>query len=366
MRRSILAALVVALVAGCGKDDGAADFEKGMAAYAVRDLSAAAGFFGKAAEKNPTNLTARIKLALVNIDLGEMPSAQAAIDSAFAIDPYSAEAKLVDGQIAFYTRDYARAMKDFDAVAGASQLPAAMRSQALSERAVVEISENHFDSARLALWRAVRLDWKNAAAWYHLGHLSRDTYRFENAALEQFEMAGRLIKDPERAKAVAHKVIPALRESLRAKMASKPGASKRDPSAAAKLVAEGEALAKKDPKKSAKKFIEAYGKDPLSYAAAWNCAKAISATAKTDADVEKAMAAFQDAIDVRPNSQEMYRTAAEAARTHGKHMRAAKFLSQALAHDHANKATLKAYVQALRRLGRSSDAKLYETYLKEL
>ena len=366
MRKSILTALAVAIIAGCGKDDGSADFEKGVAAHAARDLRAAVGFFGSAAKKNPTNFTARIKLALANIDLGEMPSARDAVESALAIEPQSAEARLVDGQIAFYTRDYSRARKDFNAVAEAGRLPPAIRSQALSELAVAEISENNFDMARLALWRAVRLDRKNAAAWYHLGHLSRDTYRFENAALEQFEMAGRLIKDPERAKAIAHSVIPALRESLRAKMASKPRASTRDPATAAKLVAEGEALQKRDPKRASAKFSEAYSKDPLSYAAAWNYAKATSASAKTDSSVDKALAAFQDAIDVRPNSQELYRTAAEAARRHGRNMQAAKFLNQALAHEFENKATLKIYVQVLRRLGRASEAKLYEAYLKEL
>ena len=78
-------------------------------------------------------------------------------------------------------------------------------------------------------------------------------------------MAGRLMKDPARAKAIARETIPALRESVRAKIASKPGAAQRDPSAAAKLLSEAEALAK-DPKKAAAKFAEAYAKDPLSYA----------------------------------------------------------------------------------------------------
>ena len=93
-------------------------------------------------------------------------------------------------------------------------MPGAIRSQALAARAVMEIAANMFDRARLTLWRAVRLDRRNAAAWYHLGHLSRDTYRFEDAALEQFEMASRLMKDPARAKAIARDTIPALRETL--------------------------------------------------------------------------------------------------------------------------------------------------------
>ena len=50
MRKSILAVLVAAVFAGCEeKDDGSADFEKGMAAYAARDLRAAALGFSTAA-----------------------------------------------------------------------------------------------------------------------------------------------------------------------------------------------------------------------------------------------------------------------------------------------------------------------------
>ena len=41
MRHKILAALALAIVAGCGPDDGAADFEKGEVAYAARDLQTA-------------------------------------------------------------------------------------------------------------------------------------------------------------------------------------------------------------------------------------------------------------------------------------------------------------------------------------
>ena len=359
--------LAAAVFVGCEKkDDGAADFEKGMAAYAARDLRAAAVSFGTAAEKNPTNFMARLKLALVNIDLGEMPAAKAAVESALVVDPNSAEAKLVEGQIAYYAKDFPRVKENFNAVAETQDLPPTLRSQALVARAVMEIAADLFDRARLTLWRAVRLDRKNAAAWYHLGHLSRDTYRFEDAALEQFEMAGRLMKDPVRAKAIARETIPALRESMRAKIASKPGAAQRDPSAAAKLVAEAETLAKTDSKKSAAKFAEAYAKDPLSYAAAWNHAKALIVSAKTDDDVMKALIAFQDAIDQRPNSQDTYRTAARAALNRSKPMRAEKFLSQALAHEPEDRRTLELYVQTLRRLGKPTEAKLYEAYLKEL
>ena len=366
MKRSLICGLAVLLLAGCGKDDGTVEFEKAEAAYAARDFGAAAVFYGEAAAKNPTNFEARVKQAVSLMNRGELQSAQSAVDSALALRPNSGEVVFIDGQLAYFAKDYARAKKDFNAVASASALSSELRSQALAARAVMEIAAGTFTRARLTLWRAVRLNRRNAAAWYHLGHLSRDTYRFEDAAIEQFGMAARLTEDPVRAKAITREVIPALRESLRSKMSSKPGAAKRDPGASAKLVAEAEALAGKDARKSAAKFAEAYAKDPLSYAAAYNHAKALAASAKTDRQVQAALTAFQDAVDQRPNSQETYRTAARAALSRRYPMRAEKFLSQALAHDPENRRTLELYVQTLRRLGRTVEAKLYGDYLKEL
>ena len=366
MRNKILVVLALAVMAGCSPDNGIADFEKGEAAYAARDLQMAALCFKAAAEKNATNFAARVKLALVNVDLGEIEAAKSAVESAVAIDPDSAEARLLEGNIAYLAKDYVRAKDAFAGVSSSKQLPKELRSKALVSQAVLELTANMYDRARVSLWRAVRMDRRNAAAWYHLGYLSRDTYRFEEAALEQFQMASRLMTDPVRVKTVMQDIIPAIRESLRAKIAGKPGVSGRDPGTAAKLVSEGEVLAKKDPKKAASKFVEAYSKDPLSYAAAWNFAKTKSSSVKSDEEIARVMSAFQDAIDQRPNSQLTYRTAAKFALDRRRPMRAEKFLSQALAHDPEDKTTLSLYVHTLRRLGKTAEAKLFEAYLKEL
>ena len=105
MRNNIFAALAIAVLAGCSPDYGVADYEKGEVAYAARDLQAAVLGFSAAAAKNPTNFMARIKLALVNVDLGEIAAAKAAVESAIAIDPTSAEARLLDGNIAYLAKD---------------------------------------------------------------------------------------------------------------------------------------------------------------------------------------------------------------------------------------------------------------------
>jgi tetratricopeptide (TPR) repeat protein len=366
MRNIIFAALALAFLAGCAPDDGRAEFEKGEAAYAARDLKVAVLSYKAAAEKNPTNFTARMKLALANVDLGEIDAARAAVDSALSVEPDSAEARLLQGHIAYLAKDYKLAKDAFADIVSAKQLSKELRSKALVAQAVMELTANVPYRARIALWRAIRLDRRNAAAWYHLAYLSRDTYRFKDAALEQFQVASRLMTDPGRVETVTRNIIPAIRESSRARVAGKPGAAARDPGEAAKLVTEGERLEKRDPKKAAAKFSEAYSKDPLSFAAAWNFAKSRSDSAKSDKDVARVLTAFQDAIDQRPNSQLTYRTAARFALNRGRPIRAERFLSQALAHNPEDKTTLELYVQTLRRIGKTSEARLYGAYLKEL
>ena len=176
----------------------------------------------------------------------DIDAADAAAKKALELMPDSAEARLVDGQAAYMKKEYKRAIADFDAVVAEKSLPPALRAEALVSRAVVEIAQNEFDTARLTLFRALHLDHRNAAAWYHLGLLSRNTYQFDEAAVEQFEMAARLSApgDP-RTKKLSREVIPAIRASLAAAAASRPGAAKRDAGAAAKLIADAEALRKK-------------------------------------------------------------------------------------------------------------------------
>ena len=117
MRNNIFAALAFAVLAGCAPDNGVADYEKGEVAYAARDLPAAAFCYNAAAAKNPTNFMARIKLALVKMDLGEIDAARTAIASAIEIDPDSAEARLIEGNIAYLAKDYQCAKNSFSGIA---------------------------------------------------------------------------------------------------------------------------------------------------------------------------------------------------------------------------------------------------------
>ena len=372
-----LVLLLAACLAGCGDapkapeappDDGSADFARAKVELEKQDLPAAAAAFASAASKCETNLEARIQLALINLRLGEVEAANAAATNAVETCPESAEAHLVAGQAAYLKKDYRRAIDLFAKVAAEKSLPDAMRSDALVGRGVVELAQNASDAARISFLRAMRLSRRNPAAWYHLGVLSRDVYRFDEAALEQFEMAARF-SNPNDARAVkiSREVIPALRKAIVSAAASKPGVAKRDPAAAAKLLAEGEALQKKKAIRAAiKKYEAAFAADPLSDAAALKYATLVALNDKTAAGVDKALAAYRAVIDQRPEKQANYLAAARLAYENKRWATAAAIMDRAVSHDPENRQTLDLLIAALQKAGKTKQAEAWKAYRAEV
>jgi len=309
-----------------------------------------------------------LQRAMDKIALGELDEAYIAATNALARMPDSAEARLVDGQVAYLKKNYGRAVADFNAVASEKSLPKSLRAEALVSRAVVEIAKNEFDTARMTLFRALHLDRRNAAVWYHLGLLSRNTYRFDEVAVEQFEMAARLSdpKDP-RTKKLSREIIPSVRSALNAAAVERPGAAKRDAGLAAKLIAEAEALRKKKSIRAAiKKYEAAFAADPFSYPAARELAYLTALNDKTSAGVDKALLAYRAAIDQRPAVQDNYYAAAQLAYANKRWATAVAILNRAIAHDPENIKTLDLFIAALQKAGKESQAAAWKAYRQEL
>lgn len=364
------------LLAGCGgsgkgvapADDGSAAVAKGMAELEVQNIQGAIASFRKAAQVCATNFNARLQLSLAHLRLGEIDAAEHSVQEALALDPDSAEARLAEGQVAYLKKDYTRAIAAFAAVAAAPDLSASLRSDAFASRGVVELAQNAGDAARISFLRAMRLNRRNASAWYHLGVLSRDTYRFSESALEQFEMAARF-SDPreERAKKISRDIIPALRSARMAAAASKPGVAKRDPAASAKLLAEGEKLQQKKQVRAAiKKYEAAFAADPLSDVAAAKYAYLLSLNDKTSSGVDKALAAYRAAIDQRPERQNYYLAAARLAYTNQRWITAVQIMDHAISHDPENRTTLDLLIASLQKAGKGKLAELWKSYRAEV
>ena len=308
-----------------------------------------------------------LQRAIDSLASGEFDAADAAVKKAIELMPDSAEAMLVDGQVAYRKGEYARAKKSFNAVISEKSLPAALRAEALVSRAVTEIKQNEFDTARLTLFRALHLNRRNASVWYHLGMLSRNTYHFDEVAVEQFEMAARL-SDPkdERTKKISQE-IRAARAALTAAAAANPNAGKRDSSAAAKLLAEADTLRKKRMIRAAiKKYEAAFAADPFSYPAARETAYLLSLNDKTSDGVDKALRAYRAAIDLKPAGQDNYYEAAQLAYANKRWATAVSILDRAIAHDPENFKTLDLFIAALQKAGKGKQSEAWKSYRQEL
>ena len=308
-----------------------------------------------------------LQRAIDKLASGETDAADEAVRKALELMPDSAEAMLVDGQVACLKGDYARAAKSLNAVVSEKSLPAALRADALVARAVTEIKQGNFDAARLSLFRALHLNRRNVAVWYHLGLLSRNTYHFDEVAVEQFEMAARL-SDPkdERTKKISQE-IRAARAALTEAAASNPNAGKRDASAAAKLLADAETLRKKRMIRQAiKKYEAAFAADPFSYRAARETAYLVSLNDKTQDGVDKALRAYRAAIDLKPAVQDNYYEAAQLAYANKRWTTAVSILDRAIAHDPENFKTLDLFIAALQKAGKGKQSEAWKAYRQEL
>jgi len=274
------------------------------------------------------------------------------------------DVRLLGARIAYHLNDYPRARKGFGEVAADEALEARYRSQGFAGLGVVELSDNEIDMARISFLKAIRLDRKNAAAWYHLGHIYQGLGYYE-AALEQFEifvrleeLAGRRVQDVQR------KTIPIIQEAIARQASERPGASKRDSAAAAKALEAAETAWNRGQYKTAKlRYQDALTADPLSYPAALGLAKAWEKTDATAAGQKKVFEYYKTACALSPSSVKTFLTTGELALKLGHYATAVEVYSRAMAADPANFMAIDGLIRALRKVGGKNEiASAYQAY----
>lgn len=362
-------ALGAALLLGCGSNDGRKELEAGQSAYELRDLKRAEKLFGESLACAPQDVDRILYLARVKLDLGELAAARDLVTQAASLADGDADVAMLESQIAWHAKDYKTAAEGFSALAGNAQLSADIRSQALAGLGVVEMTCNNPHLARVAFLRAIRLNRRNAAAWYHLGLLYRDGFGYLETALEQFEIFVRLEASASpRVQKVQRAIIPALKESVSRALSERPGASKRDSAACAKALAKAQTAWKKESYKVARQaYQEAFQADPLSYPAALGLAKAWTKTDATKAGQGKALDAYKSACLLRPSAVSTFLETGALASKLGFSAQAVEVYSRAVAASPTSLEALDGLIRTLRKVGnRASVAKAYQDYRDSL
>lgn len=356
--------VAVAVLSGCDKPDGLQELAAARSAYEVRDLKKAEKLLEKSLSYNATNVDALVIYALVKDDLGEIPLAEDAISKAAAVAGGEVDVRLLGARIAYHLNDFRRAHKAYTEIANDESLDAKTRSMGLSSAGVVELANNEIDLARLSFLKAIRLDRKNAAAWYHLGLIYQGLGYYESAR-DQFnayvkieEIADRRVQDVQR------KTIPIIQEAIARQASERPGAATRDSAASATALEAAEAAWAKGHYKTAKlRYQDALTADPLSSKAAIGLAKTWEKTDATAEGKKKVFEYYKIACALSPSAVKLFVTTGDLALKLGHYASAAEIYSRAMAADPSNVQAIDGLIKALRKVGGKNDiAAAYQSY----
>lgn len=365
--RSAAAALAIA-AAGCGVD-AAREEAFGRQAFEAGDWRGAAEHFAKSIEAAPGGVDATIMLARAKLALGELDAATAALASLPPENASDADVVLLSAQIDFFAKRHASARDAFLRIARNASLNAETRSEGWAGAGAVdcflasvapESDPLLRDKARTELLAALRLNRRNAAARYHLGHLYRDVFGYVEAAKQQFDYfvyldnaAGKRTQD------VMRKIIPALKAEIAAKAAARPGAAGRNSVECAALLAKADGrMAKKDYATASKLYSDALSKDPLSYPAAIGLAR----SREQNKNLKDALRAYIIAVELDPYAVQTALDAAALAGRLGRWASATELYSRALAASDTSAKAAEGLEKALSKAGKTKAAELYRDY----
>ena len=361
-------AALLAGVVGCEPKDGVRELADGKEAFEVRDLGKAEKLFEKSLALSPDDVERLVYLARVKLELGELSAARELVSKARALSE-DADVRMLAAQVAWHAKDYTTAAEGFTAIGNDTKLEPALRSQGWAGLGVVEMTCENHHLARIAFLRAIRLERRNAAAWYHLGLLYRDAFEYLEAALEQFDFFVHLEEQASpRVQKVQRNVIPALKERIARDATERPGVSKRNSAACSTALVKAEAEWKKGSYKNARQaYQEALTADPLSYPAALGLAKAWEKTDTTSAGQRKAFDYYKTACTLRPSAISTFLTAGALAARLGLNSQAVEIYSRAVAASPTSFDALDGLIRALRKTGgKAKVAQAYQLYRESI
>ena len=364
-----LSAVCTAMILGCGPSDGSKELLEGKEAYDLRDLKKAERLFAESLAAAPQDVDRLLYLARTELELGELEKAKSLVERAAENSEGDVDVALLESQIAWHLKDYKTAASGFADIANDEELDAVVRSQGWAGLGVVEMTCDNHHLARVAFLRAIRLDRKNAAAWYHLGLLYRDGFGYLESALEQFEIFTRLEEQSSpRVQKVQRTVIPALKESITRAAAERPGVDKRNSASCAALISTAEAAVKKGNFKVAREtYQKALAADPLSYPAALGLAKAWEKADTTRDGQTRAFENYKTACVLRPSAVTTFLKAGSLAAKLGLNLQTVEIYSRAIAANPSSLDAIDGLIRALRKVGgKERVAAAYQAYRTSL
>lgn len=218
--------LSFAVLAGCGENDGSANYQYGCAAFEAGNLAGASAEFRECLSHAPANVDALLMLTRTALRLGEVDQAVEAVTQAETLAGGDPDVIELVGQVAFQAEDFDRSRAAFAKLAANTSFGASVQSRGYAGLGVLDyarIKQETLDEtaarARTELLTAIRLDARNAAAHYHLGRLYADIFHYSAIAKSELELFVYLApKDDPRTIRVRDNLIPEIQEGITAEL----------------------------------------------------------------------------------------------------------------------------------------------------
>lgn len=366
--RIILAVLLVAL-SGCGEEDGVDEIAAGRDAYAAGQLEKADRFYEESLAISSTNLSVLVESARIKLELGEIALADERIARAAAMAPNDLDIVELGAQIAYHGKNYDKAKRAYASMAGNRENTPAVQARGWAGLGVIEMTVNENDRARISFLRALQLDRSNAAAWYHLGMLYRNSFGYLEAALNQFESYVRLEQHADlRVQKVQREIIPELKDAISRAASERPGAAMRNSAKCSEELLKAEADWKKKQYKTAKShYAAALKADPLSYKAAVGLAKVCEVSDTSVEGKKQTLEAYKIACRLRAFAVSTFIVTGDLALNLGQYATAVDLYSRAVAVDPTNITAIDGLIRSLRKAGgKGGIANLYQRYRESI
>jgi tetratricopeptide (TPR) repeat protein len=303
----VIGLLLSLAAAGCGAFSPRRAVRDGEAALKDHNYEAAVRHFNRAARRLPNDATLHYNLATAHFLLGSFVPAEAALKQVLAIEPGNLNARELQGQIALYRGEWAKARAIFNELLAATPQARARFLTALSN---VERGATRYDLARVRLLQAVKADWKYAPAHYNLALLYRDHFSLTDEAIDELELFRRMALSSDPRHAEVAKTLEALRRAQKNNSRIPPPAEHRDVDTAAARVKEGDrAGAIRSWSRAEKAYRDALAADPQCAAAASGLGQALLG----QGEYRQALEAFRQATVLNPGYADAFYQGALAA-----------------------------------------------------
>lgn len=366
---SCIGACALFLVAGCGPSDGKDEYAEAQKAFDSKNYEKAEELFSKSTELDPANVDALVSLALSRISLGMIKEAREAAEKAAAIAPDDLDVRELLAQIAWYSREFDKARELYLPLATDDKLPAELRSQAYAALGVIDMAKCGTDiqkdwlrdRARTEFLLAAHIDRRNANAQYQLALLHRDSYGYNEAALQNFRTYLKLAGEPDaRMQRVQREEMPNLARIINEANAARPGAAGRDVGVCSNELKRAEAEWKKGAYAKARQYYSNANKaDPLSYEAALGLAQSWE---KMKNGKENALKYYLEACKNRTSAYKTLIKAGDLAMELKKYAIATEAYSRAVAASSRDITAIDGLIRALRRSNLHKAAGAYQLY----